>query len=182
MFHVYNRRLNRERMFFDDLDRDNFLECLVRYLTKSPSFDARGRPYANLRNQVRLVTFSLMPNHFHLVLFQIKPGGIERLMHAALDGYVQKFNRRHGVIGNMFNGEYRARPLNGRREELDAILYVHDNHERGCECRYCGNRWFDDADDSPGWIEASAALELFGGYDGYAAYRQARAQLRAITD
>lgn len=182
MFHVYNRRANGKKMFFDDEDRDTFIACISRYLTKAPSFDSRGRPYPNFRDQVRVVTFCLNATHYHLILFQIKPGGIERLMQAALDGYVQKFNRKHSVRGQMCDGEYRARPLIGRRAELDAIVYVHNNHPPDCSCPFCGNRWFQfEQGDSPTWIEAAAALDLFGGVDSYLRYREARADLRELS-
>lgn len=181
-FHVYNRHVRGEAMFMDDIDRDVFIDCLQRHLSKSPSFDAYGRPYPNYRGRVRLITFALMPNHFHLILFQLRPGGIADLMHSALNGYVQRFNRRHGFTGPLFLGEYRARELRGKREILDGVLYVHNNHNPGCDCRYCGQRWFwSEGADSPGWADVQRALRLFGGSDRYLTYSRTRAKLREIS-
>ena len=66
MYHVYNRGHNKDKIFLDDNDYAVFLNLLKRYLSKTVVTDEKGRPYEQLRDEVELVAFCLMPNHFHL--------------------------------------------------------------------------------------------------------------------
>lgn len=169
-------------MFLDDRDRDVFLELLKRYLSEIDRPDERGRRFPCLRDKVRLITFALMTTHFHLILFQIEPGGLDDLMHRVLTAYVKYFNNRHGTQGPMFNGEYRADHKPDRRSQLTAIAYVHDNHGADCHCNHCGHRYFiADSVDTPSWIGARGALDLFGSRSSYRRYRQARGALSEIA-
>lgn len=176
--HVYNRHRDREAMFLDDRDRDQFLWMIERHLSKTPHFDAKGRPYANRRHQVALLAFALMPNHFHLILRQLCPGGLAAFMRPLMSSYVRYFNRRHEATGAMCSDRYRAVPRLDARSRRTAILYVHDNHPRECICRYCSNRYYaDPSGPVPSWIDVSTGLNLFGGAERYQHHRAARAYL-----
>jgi hypothetical protein len=169
-------------MFRDDLDREKFLEILERYLSRNEHKDSRGRAYRNLRDQVRLVSFCLMTTHFHLVLFQIRPGGIETLMRSVLTGYGRYFHARHGTTRGIFDDRYRAVPAKNHRQKLVQISYVHDNHGDDCMCRFCSHRLYvGDPDDVPSWVDVRSALALFGGRGGYERFRRTRAVQRELA-
>lgn len=181
-FHVYNRERNREPIFFDDEDRRYFLWLLRRYLSIVPHTDSRGRPYRSHRGRVQLLAYSLMLNHFHLVIRQLRSGGMEALMHAVMTSYVRYFNKRHAGSGALFDGRYRAAIKPDRRAKLNAIAYVHDNHSLRCECEFCSHRLYVGTSESPSWIDARVGLSIFGGESEYLDYRQMRAGLSAIAD
>jgi hypothetical protein len=183
-YHVYNRARDSRLMFMDDRDRQRFCEILERYLSE-PSETRSGKRarFANFFMKVRVVTFALKSTHFHLVIFQLIPGGMEDLMGRVLNAYVKYFNLRHGIQGPMFDGEYRADLKLTRRAQLNAIAYVHDNHGTACDCNFCGSRFFAaESEDVPSWLDVDRGLKLFGGRDAYQRFRSARNDLRDVTD
>lgn len=181
-FHVYSRGRDRQPIVRDNEDRAKLIECFTRHLSKIESVDSKGRAYRRLSNEVRLATFTIMFNHFHLIIHQISSGGMERLVQAALNGYVQYFNAKYGLSGPLFSGEYRARRLENPGQIKTAIAYVHDNHGSSCQCKFCSNRFYTgDPRDVPSWLEVSAALDVFGGKDEYQRFRDVRATMRAMT-
>lgn len=162
-------------MFHDDDDRRAFMDILKRHLSRIPSRDSRGRPHKNLRDVVRLAAFALKENHFHLVLYQVVAGGVGELMRPVLVAYTNYFNRKYGTSGSLFVDVTRRRLLDGRREELDGISYVHDNHGPDCRCEFCSHRFYvGDEADVPSWIGVKGGLELFGGVAEYERFRRLR--------
>lgn len=181
-FHSYNRERNRDPMFIDDEDRRMFLSIVRRYLSTVVHKDARGRPYRNLRSQVRLLAFALMENHFHLVLRQLRAGGMEAFMRSVMTSYVQYFNRRHGSAGGMFIERYRAAEKPDRRSKLNAIAYVHDNHGLDCCCEFCSHSFYlASPAEVPSWIDARVGVTMFGGADKYLEYRDHRSGLSILA-
>lgn len=179
--HIYNRT-RFGPLFVDDEDRRKFLEIFERYLADGRRRDRWGREYPRLSPAVKLVTFALMSNHFHLILFQVIPGGVENLMRRVNQTYVRYFRERHGGVGPMFAGEYRSDHKRDRRSQLTAIAYVHDNHGDDCRCEFCGHRYFDDQSiEPPAYIDIDRGVALFGGREGYRRFRSARHSLRDVT-
>lgn len=174
-FHVFNRARDERPMFLDDDDRLVFEDMMNRHLCARPRFDSRGRQYENLRDEVRLYARCLPTSHFHNVLEQLQPGGMDNLMRRTIGPYVQHFNARHRMRGEMFPGPYRAKSIETPEQFRWRLAYVHDNHKReGLDYRFSTHRLFLDPDDSPPWLEAQPALDVFGGLDGYLGYLNAR--------
>lgn len=175
LFHAYDRESDREPMFRDVEDRRTFLDLLRRHLSQVPSRDSRGRPHKSFRDVVRLVAFALKENHFHLVLYQVVSGGIGELMRPVLVAYTSYFNRKYGTSGSLFVDRTRRRMLDGRRDALDTISYVHDNHGIDCGCEFCSHRLYvGDPNEVPSWIGVQGGLELFGGVTEYERFRSLR--------
>ena len=61
--------------------------------------------------QVLIAAFALVENHFHLLLQEIKEGGIARFMHRLGTGMAKKYNERYGESGALFQSSYRARTV-----------------------------------------------------------------------
>jgi hypothetical protein len=181
-FHVYNRERNRGPLFIDDDDRRMFLWIVRRYLSTVQHSDSRGRPYRNLRPQVRLLAFAIMGNHFHLVLRQLRAGGMETFMNGVMSSYVRYFHKRHGGSGSRFTERFRAVEKLDRRSRLNVIAYVHDNHALDCRCDFCSHRFYlDPTGEVPSWIEAEAGVRMFGGVEKYVEYRTHRSGLTIIA-
>ena len=49
-----------------------------------------------------------MPNHFHLLIKQIDERSMSRFMQSAITRYVLYFNWKHGRVGSLFQGPYKA--------------------------------------------------------------------------
>ncbi|HTY88408.1 MAG TPA: transposase [Candidatus Acidoferrum sp.] len=97
MYHVMNRGDRREPIFWDDQDRNRFLETL-------------GEACAKADWQVH--AYCLMGNHFHLVL-ETPHGNLVAGMKWFLGTYTSRFNRRHKLFGHLFSGRYKALIVDG---------------------------------------------------------------------
>lgn len=91
IYHVYNRGVDKRKIFMDEQDYAVFLHLLKYYLSppkdedKHPLSDTstaviNPRPIKNLHKEVDLLAYCLMPNHFHLLIKQNAINGMERLM------------------------------------------------------------------------------------------------------
>jgi hypothetical protein len=170
-YHVWSHSLDGIWLFRDREDRQNFESMMNRHLSSVPQFDRRGRQLVNLRDEVRMCARNVLSNHFHLVLWQKIPGGIERLMRRVQVAYAHYFHQKYGTSGPLFEGRYRARLIEGRKSFMWRIAYVHDNHKRaGLDWDFSTHKLFVAEEAAPSWLEVDKTLEVFGGADGYKRY------------
>lgn len=181
LYHVYNREINGAAMFLDAEDRAFFRGLLARYLSTEVMLDARGRPYRKLRSKVRVAAFAICRTHFHLIVFQIEAGGMEALMRSVNNSYVAYFKAKYGREVAMFNGEYRAVALTSKRQKLNTIAYVNENHGGDCHCEFCSHRdYLSDGVGAPEWLSVRSGLECFGGVAVYREWVHLRRRMREI--
>ncbi len=68
-----------------------------------------------------------MPNHFHLLLEEITPGGISRYMRRLLLSYTRYFNTRHDRVGSLLQGVFRFVRVTSDEQFLHLTRYIHLN-------------------------------------------------------
>jgi REP element-mobilizing transposase RayT len=113
-YHVTARGNERRAIFRDDRDRTHFVE-LVGELTE--------------RFGVRVHAYVLMDNHHHL-LVSTPRGGLSAAMQWLGVSYSVWFNRRHGRVGHLFQGRFKAVVLEGGAAVVEVSRYVHLNPVR----------------------------------------------------
>jgi REP element-mobilizing transposase RayT len=115
VYHVLSRGDRKELIFRDEKDRLRFIDTL-------------GEACAKTGWKVH--AFVLMPNHFHLVI-ETPSANLAAGMKWMLGTYTGRFNRRHGEVGHLFSGRYKALPVGGRGGYLRTVVdYVHLNPVR----------------------------------------------------
>lgn len=114
LYHVFTRGNNRQAIFIDDEDRLAYLNGLQR---------------AHERMGLTIYAFSLMGNHVHH-LVETAETPLRRVMQSLLTRYARRFNMRHGRIGHLFQGRYRALLCERDRYLLELIRYIHLNPAR----------------------------------------------------
>lgn len=141
-YHVYNRGVEKRRIFEDREDYQTFLKYLEIYLTPTNILTAQKPPprfnllNKNLSEEVKLIAYCLMPNHYHLILRQTTRDGITKLMRQIQTAYSMYFNKRNSRVGPLFQGIYKAIQI--PNDEYLAYLsrYIHRNPlERGANLR-----------------------------------------------
>ena len=92
LHHIIVRGIERKKIFYDDKDRDNFLQRLGNVLIETGT---------------HCFAWALIPNHLHLLL---KTGvtPIASVMRRVLTGYAVTFNRRHRRHGQLFQNRYKS--------------------------------------------------------------------------
>jgi len=86
------RGINRRKIFFDDSDRDDFLNRLGGILSDS---------------KIACFAGAFMTNHLHLLL-RTGVAPIASVMRRLLTGYAVSFNRRHRRHGHLFQNRYKS--------------------------------------------------------------------------
>jgi putative transposase len=110
-YHVTARGDRREPIYRDDHDRAAQLGILAQACER---FDAAVLAYCQ------------MGNHFHLVL-HTRQGQLSRLMRHLNGVYTQRFNARHGVVGHLFQGRFKAILVDRDAYLLTLCRYVERN-------------------------------------------------------
>lgn len=76
---------------------------------------------------VELFAFSLMPNHYHLLLKQIDDGGIKEYVSNFQKGYAKYFNVKNKRFGSVFQGPFKAKHIDKNEYLLHLSRYIHLN-------------------------------------------------------
>lgn len=76
---------------------------------------------------VEILTFCLMPNHIHLLVRQIKDGGIIKFMSKLGAGYGGYFNRKYSRKGHVFQNRFLAVPIKTDEQLKIIFVYIHAN-------------------------------------------------------
>lgn len=166
IWHVTSRGNERGDVFRDDGDRERFLAVL-------------GRAVGLFR--WRLHAYVLMGNHYHLVLETPEPT-LSRGM-AYLNGvYTQYFNRRHGRVGHLFQGRFKAVLVEKESHLLQLLRYVVLNPVRAGACSTAAAwRWSSFGATAglvrpPAWLHLDWTLAQFARDE-----REARRKYRAFV-
>jgi putative transposase len=64
-----------------------------------------------------------MPNHFHILVKEIKEGGVTKFMGKLTTGYSMYFNKTHKRVGPLFQGRFKAEHVD--RDEYLKYLYAY---------------------------------------------------------
>lgn len=145
VYHIYNRGVEKRKIFQDKQDYAVFLSYLKAYLSPKNA-DEISRQLANpklsrlertrLTNLARLNNFSdkitliaycLMPNHFHLLVKQKARDSIDKFMNSFGTRYTMYFNRKYERVGRLYEGTYKAVLVTTDEQLLHLTRYIHKN-------------------------------------------------------
>lgn len=132
-YHVFNRGVEKRKIFLDSKDFKIFIYYLFVYLKplddvlkKYPLLPIRLHP-KNLSSEVELISYSLMPNHFHFLLRQFSKNGISRLMKQVTNAYTEYFNKRYERTGGLMQGTFKAVRVGTDEQLIHLSRYIHLN-------------------------------------------------------
>lgn len=132
-YHLYARGINKTKLYKQKSDYTYFLYLLKKYLT--PGFKEK-RIVNGLETEceansvsklVSLNAYCLMPNHFHLIVYNKNVEGIQLFMRRLLTAYVRVFNRKYNREGPLIQGAYRAVNVYGEPQLIHLSRYIHLN-------------------------------------------------------
>jgi putative transposase len=114
VFHVMNRAARRALIFTSPSD----YEAFERILSEA------GRLVA-----VRLLAYTVMPNHWHLIVWPVGDGDLSRYMQWLTRTHAQRWHLAHGSVGNgaVYQGRFRAVAVQTDDHFLTVCRYVERN-------------------------------------------------------
>lgn len=140
IYHVFNRGLDRKSTFANkrELDRAKNLikfyrhrEIPIRFskLMQQPE-DTRNKILEDLFKSDKLVdilSYCLMPNHFHFLLKQNSDKGISIFIANFTNAYTKYFNTKNERIGPLFQGIFKAVHIENDEQLMHVSRYIHLN-------------------------------------------------------
>ena len=114
VYHVLNRAVGRARLFRTDADYLAFEKVLEQVHGRLP---------------VRLLSYCLMPNHFHLVLWPREDGQLSEFMRLVTVTHTQRWHAYHRTAGTgpLYQGRFKSFPIQRDEHLLTVCRYVERN-------------------------------------------------------
>ena len=118
VYHLYNRRNDKQCLFPSDESRDEFLGWLKTATEHHP---------------VRLHAFCLMTTHWHLAASAVQPTALSRFVHWLSCKHAIRFRRDTATIGqgHVYQDRFQAVPVVGVVHYVTLIRYIEANPVNG---------------------------------------------------
>lgn len=116
-YHVINRAIGRLKIFKTDKDYQRFIDIL-------------GEVKEKIGTQI--LAFTIMPNHWHLVLFPKHEGDMQKFMHFLTNAHTRHVHTQTKTIGTgpLYQGRYKSFIVGTDTHLLSVIKYVERNPVR----------------------------------------------------
>ena len=111
-FHLFNRGVNREQIFFKRSDYTSFIDRMTRCLDRS---------------LLAIIAYCLMPNHFHIVVLQKVPYAMADFMKGVCQEHAKRINAWLDRKGHLFEGRYKLKHVFDPSYLASLSRYVHMN-------------------------------------------------------
>ena len=170
-YHIYNRGVNKRKIFFDEQDYQVFLALLKQHLSPQKHANKRGVIYENYSGRLDLLAFCLMPNHFHLLFYLNNDVTcIAELLRKVSGSYTTYFNKKYTRVGHLFQGVYKASRITSDPYLLHISRYIHRNPKDYNDWQYSSLPYYLKGWNAD-WINTAKILELFeeGSYSAFVA-------------
>jgi putative transposase len=144
-YHIYNRGVDKRNIFLDDKDYRRFLICLKEFNTLEPieslyrlnqvrekeKVESKSLQFCRDLDStiIKIICYSLLNNHFHLILEQTTKNGIEKFMQKIGIGYTMYFNNKYDRSGSLFQGTYKSVRINSDFYLNYLSAYINGNSE-----------------------------------------------------
>lgn len=165
-YHVYARGHSKHRIFVDEQDYLYFLKLFERYLASEEVKNEFGVSYPNFYNKVELVAYCLMPNHFHLLVYQHHQGALTAFMRSLMTSYSRYFNARYKRSGSLFESRFRASLITDDSYLEHITRYIHLNPRRWRDYEYSSLPYYLQQI-AVSWLRPERVMRIFSGPEEY---------------
>ncbi len=114
MYHVLNRAVARVILFENAADYKLFESVLEETAS---------------RTDVRILTYCIMPNHFHLLLYPKHDGDLSIFMHLLTLTHTQRWHAEKGTVGSghLYQGRYKSFLIDTDSYFISVFRYIEQN-------------------------------------------------------
>lgn len=140
-YHIFNRSIHKEPILTKQRDCQRALETLKYYRFENPPIrlsyflafgvDKRSEIIHALSKEAKkivdIISFVLMPNHFHFLLKQNEDKGISKFLALFQNSYSRYFNTKNNRQGHVFQGQFKAVWIENEEQLLHVNRYIHLN-------------------------------------------------------
>lgn len=140
-YHIFNRGIARQPVFFSKRDYQRFILTLSYYRFADVSVklsrylqlsrDIRDQMMEHLvktnKTIIEIISYVLMPNHFHLLLRQRQEKGITTFMSKSINSYTKYVNTKNERKGDLLQGVFKAVRIETDEQLMHVSRYIHLN-------------------------------------------------------
>ena len=151
-YHITSRGVGRQEIFFEDEDREEFLDRL-------------GRVHD--RTGVVIHAYCLMTNHYHLEI-ETPEGHLSRSLQWLNETYAASVNRRRDRVGHLFQGRFHSAVIEAEQHLASLTRYIHLNPvragiaDRPADYAWSSYRSYIGLEQAPEWLAMGFILGRFG--------------------
>lgn len=131
-YHIYNRGNSKQKIFHDRGDFLYFIK-LLHVLNQKNKKQIRDQAHdifiSHEENNplVSIGAYTLMPNHFHILITPTEEGSISKFMQKVCTGYVMYYNQKYKRNGSLFEGKFKSQHISNDRYLKYLFSYIHLN-------------------------------------------------------
>lgn len=112
IYHVINRGNMRMQVFDDSDDYEYFIELLE---------------LASKKENIEIHAYSLMPNHFHLLLVPKEEKSMSKFMQWVMTSHVRYYHAKNRTSGHIWQGRYKSFIVQKDSYYITLIQYIESN-------------------------------------------------------
>lgn len=134
-YHIFNRGNEKRSIFTQPRDYKRFLRTVYYYQFQGPKAKFSNHGLFNLRSfnpdpsnkLVQIFCYCLMPNHFHLLVKQLKDKGISIFLSQISNSYTKYFNTKYDRVGSLLQGTFKSVLIESDEQFIHLSRYIHIN-------------------------------------------------------
>ncbi len=111
-YHIYNRGVRLQSLFIEPTNYEYIIRSLGRI----------GKTCG-----ISIIAYCLLPNHYHLLVYQEKETAAGELPKRVFGGYSRAVNRRYGWEGTLYEGRFKAKTVKDQDFLRHLCRYIHAN-------------------------------------------------------
>jgi len=148
IYHITLRGLDDRELFFDDNDYYRMIFSIYEFNdTKPAKIRERRKERLHIKQQLQatppprcdnqypdererfvdILCFCWMPNHIHLLVKQLRDGGITKFMSKVGVGYAKYFNTKYERKGYVFQNRFDSVHIKDDKQLQTVFVYIHTN-------------------------------------------------------
>ncbi len=134
-YHVFNRGVDKRDVFLGKEDYLRFYQSLYLFNSDEPIVNftfARSREKLSkqhlVKKLVEIQAYSLLPNHYHIIVKSITDDGLSEFMRRLSLGYTSYFNQKYERSGFLFQGTFKRVHIESQEQYQYLFAYVNENH------------------------------------------------------
>ncbi|MBN1992412.1 MAG: transposase [Anaerolineae bacterium] len=111
-YHLYNRGVNRQPIFFTRRNWGFFIQRLADYFQP---------------DLVDIIAYCLMPNHYHLLVHLKSENFSHAVMQPFGTSYTKAINKEQQRVGSLFQGRFKGKHVDNQAYLTHLTRYIHRN-------------------------------------------------------
>lgn len=140
-YHIFNRGVEKRLTFTERRNYFRFMETVRYYRFSDQSIKLSGylripllerlkgekKMSQSLKQLVSIISYVLMPNHFHFLVRQEMDDGVSDFIRNLTNSYTKYFNTKYDRVGPLFQGPFKCVLIEDDDQLLHVSRYIHLN-------------------------------------------------------